>query len=161
MPTILEVSKVEMPSSVNGVTQKPLDGSSLAYTFDDAKVASKHTTQYFEMFGNRAIYDNGWIAATTPAGVPWSSIAPQTDPITGHKWELYHVSEDFSEANDLAATMPDKLKEMQFLFYTEAAKNNVLPIDNDRTQRLNPAMRPSLTRGRTGPDLAFWNIIAR
>jgi hypothetical protein len=101
------------------------------------------------MFGNRAIYDNGWIAATTPAGVPWSSTAPVVDPISGYHWELYHVAEDFSEANDLSAKMPDKLKEMQLLFYAEAAKNNVLPIDNDRTQRLNPAIRPSLTRGRT------------
>ena len=148
VPTIYEVAGITPPSSVNGVTQKPLEGVSLAYTFKDAQAKSRHTKQYFELLANRAIYSEGWVACTTPPNTPWDSAGANVDEITGYKWELYNTSQDFSEANDLAAKMPEKLEDMKLLFYTEAAKFNVLPIDNSKTSRLDPATRPSLTRGR-------------
>lgn len=148
VPTILEACHVTMPSSVNGVTQKPIEGVSLAYTFAEANAKDQRTKQYFELLANRAIYSDGWVACTTPVGAPWDSAGAKVDEITGYKWELYDTSKDFSQAHDLAAEMPDKLKDLQLLFYTEAARYNVLPIDNSKTERLDPAIRPSLTRGR-------------
>jgi len=147
MPTILEAVGVTAPSSINGVPQKPIEGVSMAYTFDDAKAPSRHRTQYFEMFANRAIYSDGWVAATTPPIAPWVSIAKPID-INDYKWELYNVADDFSQADNLAAKNPAKLKELQELFWTEAAKYNVLPIDNSRVERFDVSLRPSLTRGR-------------
>jgi arylsulfatase len=131
------------------VAQKPIEGVTMKYTFDDAKAPSTRTTQYFEMAGVRAIYHDGWVACTTPPIAPWDPVAPKVDPITGYNWELYHVAEDFSQSKNLASEQPAKLAEMQLLFYAEAAKYNVLPIDNSRTERLDPALRPSLTRGLT------------
>ena len=147
MPTILEAVGLQPPTSINGMPQKPIEGVSMVYTFDDAKASSKHTTQYFEMFANRAMYKDGWVAATTPPIAPWVSIAKPID-INDYKWELYNVNEDFSEANNLAAKEPQKLKELQELFWTEAAKYDVLPIDNSRVERFDVSQRPSLTRGR-------------
>lgn len=147
-PTILEVTGIEAPSAVNGVAQKPIEGVSIAYTFDSPASPSTRRTQYFEMLGNRAIYHDGWIAATTPAGAPWDPGTPEVDVITGYNWELYHVAGDFSQSNDLAKQNPAKLRELQWLFYAEAARHNVLPFDNSKTARLDPAIRPSLTRGR-------------
>jgi arylsulfatase A-like enzyme len=149
VPTILELTGLEQPSSVNGVTQKPIEGVSMAYTFDDGQRPSARRTQYFEMFGNRGIYHDGWVACTTPAGAPWVPAQPSVDVISGYNWELYHVAEDFSEAVNLAEKHPDKLRELQLLFYAEAAKYNVLPLDNDRVARLDVSIRPSLTRGRS------------
>jgi len=146
-PTILEAVAVPAPSSINGVVQKPVEGVSMVYTFDDAKAPSRHRTQYFEMFANRAIYNDGWVAATTPALAPWDATA-KLIPIEDYKWELYNVSEDFSEANNLADKEPQKLRELQELFWKEAAKYNVLPIDNSRVERFDVSLRPSLTRGR-------------
>jgi len=151
MPTILEAVGVPAPTSINGVTQKPIEGTSLVYTFDAAKAPSKHTTQYFEMFGNQGIYHDGWVAATTPAVAPWDSAAEaegRLPSVLDYKWELYNVSEDFSEANNLAAKDPAKLKELQDLFWKEAEKYNVLPIENGRVTRFDVNIRPSLTRGR-------------
>jgi arylsulfatase A-like enzyme len=148
MPTILDAVGVPQPTMVNGVKQKPVDGMSMTYTFDDAKGPGR-TTQYFELFGNRAIYHDGWMANTTPVAPPWATSVPNVDVIDGYKWELYNLDEDFSQSNNLAEKMPEKLKQMQELFYQEAAKYNVLPIDNDRVMRLNPVNRPSLTQGRT------------
>lgn len=148
VPTLLEVAGVQQPSSVNGVSQKPIEGVSMAYSFADAKAPGTRTKQYFELLSNRAIYNDGWVACTTPITAPWDPSSPVADEITGYKWELYDTNNDFSEANDLAAKMPDKLKEMQLLFYAEAAKYNVLPIDNSRNARMDPAVRPSLTKGR-------------
>jgi len=151
MPTILEAVGVPAPTSINGVAQKPIEGTSLVYTFDDANAPSKHTTQYFEMFGNRAIYHDGWVAATTPAVAPWDTGAEtqgRVPPVLDYQWELYQVSEDFSEANDLAAKEPAKLRELQELFWTEAEKYNVLPIENSRIDRFDVSNRPSLTAGR-------------
>jgi arylsulfatase len=150
-PTILEAVGIPQPETINGVAQRPMDGVSMAYTWDKpgANVPSKRTTQYFEMLGNRAIYHEGWVACTTPATLPWElSAKPAPDVITGYKWELYNVGEDPTESNDLAAKMPDKLKEMQDIFYAEAAKNNVLPMDNTTLTRWN-APKPNLTGGRT------------
>jgi arylsulfatase A-like enzyme len=147
-PTLLEAAGIAAPYSVNGAEQKPIEGVSMAYTFADAAAVSRRTTQYFEMLGNRAIYHDGWMACTTPPIAPWDPNSANVDPITGYRWELYNVAKDFSQADDLAATAPDVLKDMQLRFYAEAAKFNVLPIDNTRTGRMDPAIRPSLTRGR-------------
>src|SRR5882672_5743582 len=127
-----------------------MDGVSMVYTWDKAgaDAPSRRTTQYFEMLGNRAIYNDGWVAATTPATIPWElSSAPPPDVISGYKWELYNVKEDPTESNDLAGQMPDKLKQMQEAFYAEAKRNDVLPLDNSTLARWNTP-RPSLTAGR-------------
>jgi hypothetical protein len=108
-----------------------------------------HKTQYFQMLGNRAIYNDDWVAATTPVTIPWElSTKTPPDVITGYNWELYNVNEDPTEDNDLAAQIPDKLKQMQDLFYSEARKYDVLPLDNSTLARWNTP-RPSLTAGRT------------
>jgi arylsulfatase A-like enzyme len=150
VPTILEAADITAPVSVNGVAQKPIEGVSMAYTWDkaNADAPSTRTTQYFEMFGNRAIYHDGWIAATTPPAPPWlMGTEKMPDVVNGYKWELYNISEDFSEANDLAAKMPDKLREMQELFLVEASKYNVFPMDNSILERIITP-RPSATAGR-------------
>ena len=150
VPTILEATGIPTPDALNGIKQRPMDGVSMAYTWDtvNANASTRHTTQYFEMLGNRAIYNDGWIAATTPATLPWElSSAPPPDVITGYKWELYNVAEDPTEFNDLAAKMPDKLKQMQDIFYAEAKKHDVLPLDNTSLARWN-APKPNLTAGQ-------------
>jgi arylsulfatase A-like enzyme len=166
VPTLLAAAGIEAPVMVNGIAQKPIDGVSMAYTWDKANsdVPSTRTTQYFEMFGNRAIYHDGWIAATTPPAPPWLlGLTQMPDVVNGYTWELYNIAQDYSEANDLAATMPDKLRELQQLFLVEAAKYNVLPLDNSVIQRAI-APRPSGTAGKnvftytrpiTGIDPAF------
>jgi arylsulfatase len=148
VPTILEATGLPAPSSINGVAQSPIEGVSMVYSFDDAKSPSKRQTQYFEMFGNRAIYSDGWVAATTPPEAPWISITKPSDPINDWQWELYNIAEDFSQSNNLAETQPEKLRDMQLLFYGEARKYNVLPIDNTKAPRLDVSLRPSLTVGR-------------
>ena len=150
-PTILEVTGIPLPETINGIPQRPMDGVSLAYTWDKANegAPTRHTTQYFETLGNRAIHHDGWVAATTPATLPWElSTKPAPDVITGYQWELYHVAEDPTQFNDLAAQMPEKLKEMQDLFYAEAGRYDVLPLDNSTLARWNTP-RPNLTAGRT------------
>jgi arylsulfatase A-like enzyme len=151
VPTILEAAGVTMPDSVNGVTQKPLEGVSMAYSFSDAKAPSTHRTQYFEMIGHRAIYRDGWIAATTPPAtvLPWTPPGPVPDVVNGYRWELYDTSKDFSEADDLAAKEPERLRSLQQLFLVEAARFNVFPLDNSKMERFDTSIRPSLTRGRT------------
>ena len=142
---------IPAPDTIDGIKQKPIEGVSMAYTWDkaNANAPTRHTTQYFEMLGNRAIYHEGWLAATTPVTLPWElSTAAPPDVITGYKWELYNVQDDPTEYNDLAAKMPDKLKQMQDLFYAEAKKNDVLPLDNSTLARWNTP-RPSLTAGQT------------
>jgi arylsulfatase len=147
-PTILDVTGVPFPAVIDGITQKPLEGVSLAYTFDDAKAPTRHATQYFEMFGNRAIYHDGWMASTTPLRVPWMTYGASPSP-DDFKWELYHVADDFSQANDLAAREPARLRELQQLFDREAKKYNVYPLDARFAERVDPAIRPSLTTGRS------------
>jgi arylsulfatase A-like enzyme len=150
VPTILEATGITAPVMVNGIAQKPIEGVSMVSTWDkvNANAPSTRTTQYFEMFGNRAIYHDGWIAATTPPAPPWlMGLTKMPDVINGYKWELYNIAEDYSESNDLAAKMPDKLREMQELFLVEASKYNVFPLDNSVAQRF-VAPRPSGTAGR-------------
>jgi arylsulfatase A-like enzyme len=151
VPTILEAAGVQAPEVVNGIKQKPIEGVSMVYTFDqaNANAPSKRDTQYFEMVGNRAIYHDGWIAATTPALTPWSmGTGKLPDILTGYKWELYNIDNDYSEYDDLAVSNPDKLKELQALFMTEAAKYQVFPMDNILLARL-VTERPSATAGQT------------
>lgn len=151
VPTILEATGVTAPRMVNGIAQKPIEGVSMAYTWDkaNANAPSTRTTQYFEMFGNRAIYHDGWIASTTPPQPPWlMGKAAMPDVVNGYNWELYNLNEDYSQANDLAAKMPDKLKEMQELFLVEAAQHQVFPLDNSILERIL-APRPSATAGRS------------
>lgn len=147
-PTILEAVGVEAPAILNGVPQKPIEGVSMVYSFDDDTASSPHRTQYFEMLGNRAIYNDGWIAATTPAGAPWISLGRKAN-VLDYKWELYNVDEDFTQAVNLAEKEPAKLREMQDLFWIEAAKYNVLPLDNSAGERFDVSLRPSLTHGRS------------
>src|SRR6478752_4205086 len=151
VPTILEATGIQAPVMVNGVAQKPIEGVSIAYTFDkaNANAPSTRKTQYFEMFANRAIYHDGWVAATTPPAPPWllgTAKLPE-DVVNGYKWELYNLKEDYSEYNDLAAKRPDKLRELQELFMVEATKYNVFPLDNSVLQRVI-APRPSATAGQ-------------
>ncbi len=151
VPTILAATDIPAPGMIDGIKQKPIEGVSMSYTWDkaNANAPSRHTTQYFEMLGNRAIYHDGWVAATTPVTLPWElNTAPPPDVITGYKWELYNVQEDPTEYNDLAAKMPGKLKQMQDLFYAEARKYDVLPLDNSTLARFKTP-RPSLTAGQT------------
>jgi arylsulfatase len=150
VPTILEATGIPAPVMVDGVAQKPIEGVSMAYTWDKANADAPSTrkTQYFEMFGNRGIYHDGWYANTTPPQPPWLMGQGQMpDVLNGYKWELYNLKEDFSQFDDLAAKMPDKLKDMQQIFMMEAAKYNVFPLDNDILGRLNTP-RPSATAGR-------------
>lgn len=146
-PTVLEAAKLPQPRRVNGVRQRPMDGVSMLYSADAPQAADRRTTQYFEMFGNRGIYHKGWVACTRHS-IPW--LLTKNPPLTSDVWELYHVDQDFSEAVDLAATQPAKLKELQALFMKEAVRNNVLPIDDRRSERFNPvtAGRPDLLNGR-------------
>jgi arylsulfatase len=152
-PTILEAAGLPEPKSVNGTPQRPMDGVSMVYTFDDAGARDRHTVQYFEMFGNRAIYQDGWFARTIHKA-PW-----ETKPrrlLSEDIWELYDTRADFSLVKDLAAEQPQKLAEMQALFMKEAERNQVLPIDDRTVERVNAAIagRPDLMAGRTSLTLA-------
>jgi len=149
VPTILEAAGIQAPEFVDGIKQKPIEGVSMLYTFDkaNANAPSARKTQYFEMIANRGIYNDGWYACTTPPHGPWILNAP-LPPIDDYKWELYNVTEDYTQANDLAAKMPDKLKQMQAIFLQEAAKYQVLPLNNDTFARA-VAPRPSSTAGKT------------
>jgi arylsulfatase len=149
VPTLLEVCGIQQPDIVDGIKQKPIEGVSMAYTFDsaNAKAPTKHNTQYFEMFANRGIYHDGWYACTTPPVPPWMLGTAKLPTVSDYKWELYNLTDDYSQYNDLAAKSPDKLKELQAMFMTEAGKYQVLPLDNSVLPRLLAA-RPSATAGR-------------
>ena len=134
-PTVLEAVGLPEPKTVDGIEQEPMDGTSFLYTFEDAQAAERHTVQYFEMFGSRAIYKDGWWACARLDKAPWD-FSPQTlkkfapgvyDP-EKDVWELYYLPDDFSQARDLAAQNPDKLKELQELFWQEAERNRALPL---------------------------------
>lgn len=148
MPTILEVCGIAQPAMVNGVPQKPMEGVSMAYSFarETAKAPSKRYTQYFEMFGNRALYHDGWIACCRHGRLPWVNVG--SADFAEDKWELYNIADDFSEAEDLSAKYPDKLRELQDLFFAEAAKYNVLPLDDRFIERADVNLRPSYFFGR-------------
>ncbi|HET9735924.1 MAG TPA: arylsulfatase [Burkholderiales bacterium] len=147
-PTALAAAKLPQPKVVNGIKQRPMDGVSMLYSADNAKAADRRKTQYFEMFGNRGIYHEGWMASTRHS-VPWD-MAAKIPPLKDDVWELYDVRADFSQADNLAKKRPEKLKELQALFMKEAVRNHVLPIDDRRAERFNPAIagRPDLLGGR-------------
>lgn len=147
VPTILDAAQLPQPVKVNGFDQKPIEGVSMVYTFDDAKAQDRKKTQYFEIFGNSGIYHDGWFAGTTPFRLPWSGVGTDADVLTT-QWELYNIDKDYSQADDLASMMPDKLREMQVRFYAEAAKYNVLPIQTSAAERFGEGIRPSLTGKR-------------
>jgi arylsulfatase len=150
VPTILEAAGLPQPERVNGITQRPIEGVSMAYSWDDAKAPGRRTTQYFEMFGSRAIYHEGWMASAPPIGAPWilTLEKPPSDVMNGYTWELYNIDDDWSQAKNLAAEKPDKLREMQELFTLEGTKYNVFPLDNTRLQRFI-SHKPSYTPNRT------------
>jgi arylsulfatase len=147
-PTVLEAAGLPEPKTVNGIAQTPIEGVSMLYSFNDVKAADRHQTQYFEIFGNRAIYNDGWLAGTVHKA-PWEP-KPRA-ALENDTWELYDTRSDFSLANDLAKQNPEKLKKMQDLFMTEAVKYTVLPIDDRVFERINAALvgRPDLMAGRT------------
>jgi len=149
VPTILEAAGLPEPVQVNGVAQRPIEGVSMAYTWEKSDAPGQRVTQYFEMFGSRAIYHDGWIASAPPVVAPWAvSLAPPpTDVMNDFKWELYDLTKDWSQSDDLAAKMPDKLRDMQQLFTMEATKYNVFPLD-DRTLPRFMGPKPSYTPGR-------------
>ena len=143
---MLEVVGLPEPTFVNGVQQVPYEGVSMAYTFDEASAADRHETQYFEMFVNRGIYHKGWTAVTRHS-TPW--VMAQLPPFDDDVWELY-APDDWTQAHDLAAEQPERLHELQRLFLIEAARHNVLPLDDRRVERFNSdlAGRPQLIHGK-------------
>jgi arylsulfatase A-like enzyme len=147
-PTILEVAGLPQPLSVEGIQQQPIEGVSMAYSFDDPKAAERHETQYFEMFGNRGIYHKGWTAVTRHK-TPWLLVGEKVPAFDDDVWELYDTSKDWSQANDLSKQMPEKLHQLQRLWLIEATRYNVLPLDDRVAERMNPdlAGRPVLIRG--------------
>jgi arylsulfatase len=142
-PTILEAAGIPQPKTVNGIVQRPMDGVSMLYALKDPKAPDQRTTQYFEMFGNRGVYHNGWMASTRHS-IPW--VMAGLPPLEQDVWELYDLRSDFSQSKNLAASNPAKLAELKAVFETEAARNNVFPIDDRRSERLNPAIagRPDI-----------------
>ena len=151
VPTILEVTGIPQPEEVDGIKQKPIEGVSFAYTFDkaNANAPSKHKTQYFEMMGDHAIYHEGWIASTKVIRPPWDVAGPvNQDPLNNVTWELYDLTKDWTQSDDVAAANPAKLAELKDLFLTEAKKYEVLPLDASVATRL-VAPRPNLTAGRS------------
>ncbi len=150
VPTILEATRLPAPIQVNGIAQHPIDGVGMAYTWDreHANVPTRHKTQYFEMFGNRGIYHEGWYACTTPLVAPWLlGDPPFTDIVNGFKWELYDLSKDWTQFEDVAKQNPEKLRAMQQQFLVEATKYQVFPLDATKASRL-VTQRPSTTAGR-------------
>jgi arylsulfatase A-like enzyme len=147
-PTILEVAGLPQPIFVEGVEQMPIEGVSMAYSFNDPKAAERHETQYFEMFGNRGIYHKGWTAVTRHK-TPWLLVGEKPPAFDDDVWELYDTSKDWSQANDLSKQMPEKLHQLQRLWLIEATRYNVLPLDDRVAERMNPdtAGRPVLIRG--------------
>ena len=149
-PTVLDVAGLPHPTLVNGVMQEPLHGVSMRYSFDAAKAAERHETQYFEMLCNRGIYHKGWTAVTRHGSLPWVVIGAQP-PLADDVWELYDTTKDWSQARDLAKQMPDKVAELKRLFDLEASKYNVFPLDDRKAERANPdlAGRPAVVQGST------------
>jgi arylsulfatase len=139
VPTILEACKIPAPKEVNGIAQKPMEGVSMLYSFDDSKAAERRTTQYFELATNRAIYHDGWVACSR-YGFPWET-AGRGDGFVNAPWELYNIVDDFSQANNVASSNPQKLEELKSKFLVEAKKYDVLPLDPRFSERLDPKLR--------------------
>jgi len=140
-PTILEAAGIPQPTEVNGVTQKPIEGISMLYTFKDPNAAEQRHIQYFEMLGNRALYKDGWIAVCRHGRLPWITLC--SFDFDKDTWELYDLTKDYSESNNVAAQNPGKLKELQADFLTEAKKYQVLPLDDRFAERADIRLRPS------------------
>jgi len=150
VPTILEAAGIRAPDVVDGIDQKPIEGVSLAYTFDkaNATVPSRHHTQYFEMFGERGLYHDGWMASTVPFRAPWNGTAPEPkDVVNDAEWELFDLTKDWTQNNNVAAANPAKLSELKDQFWIEAAKYQVMPLDASALTRF-VAPRPSIVAGR-------------
>ena len=150
VPTILDATGIQAPDVVDGIAQKPIEGVSMTYTFDakNANAASPHRTQYFEMMGDHAIYHDGWMASTKVMRPPWELVGAVSQDPAGYPYELYDLTKDWTQHDNLAATNPDKLKELEPLFWEEAKKYQVLPLDASvATRAVLP--RPSLAAGRT------------
>lgn len=137
MPTILDVAGIPQPTTVDGIAQKPIEGTSMRYTFNDAGAADRRTLQYFEMVGNRGIYHEGWMAVTRH-GTPWEMVQTGRKYFDDDVWELYDTNVDWTQARDISAEHPGKLRELRQLFLIEAAKYNVFPLDDRMTERENP-----------------------
>ena len=149
-PTVLEAAGIPQPTTVDGIHQQPIEGVSMLYSFDDAKAADQHETQYFEMFGNRGIYHKGWTAVTRHK-TPWLLVGETVPAFDDDVWELYDTTQDWSQSKNLAKEMPDKLRQLQRLWVIEATRYNVLPMDDRVAERINPdlAGRPVLIKGNT------------
>src|SRR5208282_2895465 len=150
VPTILEATGIQAPEVVDGIPQKPIEGTGFMYTFDkaNANAPSRHKTQYFEMMGDHAIYHDGWIASSKVMRPPWDVMGKVSLDPAGFPWELYDLTKDWTQYDDVAAKYPAKLKELQNLFWQEAKKYQVLPLDASVATRLVEP-RPNLTAGRT------------
>jgi arylsulfatase len=151
VPTILEAAGIRPPEVVDGIKQAPIEGTSFLYTFDpqNAKTPSRHTTQYFEMFGQWALYKDGWVLSTKVNRAPWEAFGPANpDPLNNQVFQLYNLNEDFSQTQDIAAQNPQKVKEMRQEFLAEAKKHQVLPLDASVAARI-VAPRPNVTAGRS------------
>ena len=151
VPTILEVTGIPAPKSVDGIEQAPIEGTSFAYTFDaaNADAPRRHTTQYFEMMGQYALYHEGWLLSTKVNRAPWDAFGPaNADPLNNQEFELYDLTKDMNQTTDIAAANPEKVKEMRALFLEEAKKYQVLPMDASVASRI-VAPRPNITAGRT------------
>jgi arylsulfatase A-like enzyme len=165
VPTILQATGIKAPKMVDGIKQAPIEGVSMAYTFDkkNANAPSTHKTQYFEMMGDRALYHDGWIASTEVQRAPWENIPPKKS-VLDYPWVLYNLKNDWTQAENVAAKYPQKLKELQAMFWQEANKYQVLPLDNSFVARaITP--RPSVTAGRnqftwTRPSVGISNGVA-
>ena len=161
-PTVLEAAGLPEPTMVNGVQQSPYEGTSMVYSFNDAKAAERHETQYLEMFCNRGIYHKGW-SAVTKHRTPWEMAGGKLPAFDDDVWELYDGSTDWTQANDLSKKMPEKLHELQRLWLIEAIKYNVLPLDDRQIERFVPEMagRPALIKGNRSCCLPAWDASPR
>jgi arylsulfatase A-like enzyme len=150
VPTILEATKIKTPDAVDGIAQKPIEGTSFVYTFDkaNADTPSRHSTQYFEMMGDHALYHDGWIASTKVMRPPWDLASAVSQDPANFPYELYDLSKDWTQDDNVAAKYPDKVKELDTLFWAEAAKYQVLPLDATVATRI-VAPRPNLAAGKT------------
>lgn len=160
LPTILEAAGIPEPEDFGGVTQQPIEGTSLAYSFDDADAADRHTTQYFEMIGNRGVYHEGWTAVTRH-GIPWEMVTTEKRPFEDDVWELYDHSDDWTQARDLAAENPTRLAELQAIFDFEAEKHHVYPLDDRVTERENPEVAGRLDLHLGRGSLSFGPRVGR
>ena len=147
-PTVLEAAGIPEPRNVNGVEQKPIEGVSMLYTFDDETAESRRTVQYFEMFGNRGVYKDGWMASARHGRLPWETAA-STPNFSADVWELYNIDNDFTQADNLAVQEPEKLQELQDAFLVEADKYDVLPLDDRLAARFDVTLRPNPMAGMT------------